>query len=77
VSEANVFSEITGIVTQVLFCVGENIKRGDIVFIIEAMKMEVPVVALHDGSLEALLVEAGSSVAEGEALAIIVPQMCN
>ena len=49
--------------------VGQSLKKGDTVLIIEAMKMEIPVVAPEDGTLASILVKAGDSIEAGATLA--------
>ena len=39
--------------------VGQSVKKGDAVVIIEAMKMEIPVVAPEDGTVASIEVEIG------------------
>ena len=49
--------------------VGQTVKRGDAVVIIEAMKMENDVVAPQDGTLASVDVATGASVEAGSVLA--------
>lgn len=49
--------------------VGQSLKKGDTVLIIEAMKMEIPVVAPEDGVIASILVKAGDSIEAGATLA--------
>lgn len=49
--------------------VGQSLKKGDTVLIIEAMKMEIPVVAPEDGVVASILVKAGDSIEAGATLA--------
>lgn len=51
--------------------VGEAVKRGDAVVIIEAMKMEIPVVAPEDGTVAQIEVAVGDAVEAGEVLATL------
>ena len=51
--------------------VGQLIAEGDEILILESMKMEIPVVAEVPGTLRELHVEQGSTVHEGELLALI------
>lgn len=50
---------------------GAVVKRGDILFILEAMKMENEIVAPKDGTVVQLLTGKGSVVSTGEILAIL------
>ena len=51
--------------------VGTAVKKGDAVVIIEAMKMEIPVVASQDGTVASIDVNVGDSVEAGALLATL------
>ena len=51
--------------------VGDVVKRGDAVVIIEAMKMEIPVVAPEDGTVASVDVAVGDAVEAGAVLATL------
>jgi len=51
--------------------VGQAVKRGDAVVIVEAMKMEIPVVAPQDGTVASIDVAVGDSVEAGALLATL------
>ena len=51
--------------------VGTAVKKGDTVVIIEAMKMEIPVVAPEDGTVASIDVAVGDSVEAGATLATL------
>lgn len=48
---------------------GDAVKKGDAVVIIEAMKMEIPVVAPQDGTVASVDVAVGDAVEAGAVLA--------
>ena len=48
--------------------VGQAVKKGDAVIILEAMKMETEIVAPADGTVAQILVKAGDAVDTGAAL---------
>ena len=50
---------------------GEAVKAGDVVVVLEAMKMENDIVAPCDGTIKQLLVSKGSTVDTDQVLAII------
>jgi acetyl-CoA carboxylase biotin carboxyl carrier protein len=58
--------EMTGSVWKVLVAVGQDVAEGDTVMLIEAMKMEIPVVALDAGMVAEILVAEGDMVADGD-----------
>lgn len=49
--------------------VGQAVKKGDAVVILEAMKMEIPVVAPEDGTVASIDVAVGDAVEAGALLA--------
>ena len=49
--------------------VGQAVKKGDAVVILEAMKMEIPVVAPEDGTVASIDVAVGDAVEAGAVLA--------
>lgn len=50
---------------------GDAVKRGDAVVIIEAMKMEIPVVAPEDGTVASIDVAVGDMIEAGAVLATL------
>ncbi len=51
--------------------VGQKVSRGDAVIIIEAMKMEIPVVAPEDGTVASIDVVVGEAIEAGQVLATL------
>jgi biotin carboxyl carrier protein len=51
--------------------VGQAVKKGDAVVIVEAMKMEIPVVAPEDGTVASINVAVGDAVEAGALLATL------
>ena len=51
--------------------VGDAVKKGDAVIILEAMKMEIPVVAPQDGTVASIDVAVGDAVESGQLLATL------
>ncbi len=51
--------------------VGDTVKQGEIIAILEAMKMEIDVEAPCDGTVSAILANPGDAVEEGQAIATI------
>ena len=51
--------------------VGQAVKKGDAVIILEAMKMEIPVVAPEDGTVASIDVAVGDTVEAGAVLATL------
>ena len=64
-------SPIQGTVTNVKVKVGDKVKKGDVLLIIEAMKLENEVPSPFDGEVSEILVTKGQNVASKEAVVII------
>ncbi|HEY2436945.1 MAG TPA: biotin/lipoyl-binding carrier protein [Solirubrobacteraceae bacterium] len=66
---ATVDAHITGTVWKVEVEVGDEVEEGDVVAILESMKMEMPVEAETSGTVAEILCEEGQAVNEGDPLA--------
>lgn len=64
-----VSAPMPGKILNVKTNVGASVKKGDVVLILEAMKMENEVVAPEDGTIASINVAAGDSVEAGDTLA--------
>ena len=60
-----------GKVFKVEASVGQKVSRGDTVIILEAMKMEIPVVAPEDGTVASIDVAEGDAVEAGAVMATL------
>ncbi|MFE0461675.1 acetyl/propionyl/methylcrotonyl-CoA carboxylase subunit alpha [Kitasatospora sp. NPDC058965] len=63
-----------GTVTVVKTAVGEVVRRGQALLVLEAMKMEHVISAPHDGTVGELHATAGGTVAMDQLLAVVVPE---
>jgi biotin carboxyl carrier protein len=57
-----------GTVIEVRTTVGAQVSRGDVLLVLEAMKMELPLRAPHDGAVRSISVSTGDSVEPGRLL---------
>jgi acetyl-CoA carboxylase biotin carboxyl carrier protein len=73
VGSIDIKAEISGSVWKVLVHAGEQVKAGDTLLIIESMKMEIPVEAPQDGTVEHVHVKETDTVDEEQVLASIKP----
>ncbi|MCY3859817.1 MAG: biotin/lipoyl-binding carrier protein [Gammaproteobacteria bacterium] len=67
----NVESEVTGSVWKVQVEVGDNVAEGDVILILESMKMEIPVESPADGTVAELRVQPEEAVQEDQVVAVI------
>ncbi len=59
---------MTGRVIEVLVAEGDAVSAGDIVVVVESMKMENEIICDHDGTVTTVHVEEDQSVSEGDRL---------
>jgi len=64
-------ASIPGMVSKVMVNLGDAVKAGDVLGVIEAMKMETNITARKDGVVGELLIKVGQTVKNGELLAIV------
>jgi acetyl-CoA carboxylase biotin carboxyl carrier protein len=64
-------SEITGTVWQLKAKPGDKLESGDVLVVIESMKMEIPVITEDPGTVTEILVKEKDPVAEGQVVAVI------
>ena len=67
----NVESEVTGSVWKVEVAVGDDVEEGDVLLILESMKMEIPVEAPAAGKISEIRVEPEEAVEEDQVIAVI------
>lgn len=69
--ELHAIAEATGIVWKVEVAVGQAVAKGELLLVLESMKMEIPVEAPCAGVVSQLLFSEGESVVEGSTVAIV------
>jgi len=72
-NKAHVASPMPGSVLEIFIKAGAQVKAGDILMVISAMKMEVKSTAPHDGIVKSMAVEQGTRVVEGCLLCVVDP----
>ncbi len=66
-----VTAPMPGKVVAVKAAAGQAVKKGDVVLVLEAMKMENDIVAPQDGTIATINVSTGDSVESGAVLATL------
>lgn len=64
-------SEVTGNVWKVLLQPGAQVSEGDVIMILESMKMEIPVESPASGTLVDICVAEEQQVEEDQVLAVV------
>ena len=67
----DVVAPMQGTIIKVIATVGQSVKVGDAVVVLEAMKMENQITAEKDGTVSKIHVKAGDIVGAGDVLVII------
>ena len=62
---------LPGVITSIEVNVGDEVKAGDTLLVLEAMKMANNIEAEKDGKVTAICVKAGQTVMEDDALVVI------
>lgn len=70
-SQINLKSQIPGRVVSINVSQGDNVKKGDVVCVLESMKMQVSIKSHKDGVVKSLKIKQGASVAKNDVLAEI------
>ena len=71
VSGTQITSPMPGTILKLNVAEGQAVKAGDVVLILEAMKMENEIVAPCDGTIKQLLVSKGSTLDTDQILAVL------
>jgi biotin carboxyl carrier protein len=61
-------AEMVANVLSLLVAVGDTVEQGQAVVLLESMKMEIPVLAEHPGTVSLLSVAEGDVVQEGDVM---------
>lgn len=64
-------SEVTGKIWKVETNVGDAVAEGEVLMIVESMKMEIPIESPASGTLKELLVRKDDKVDEDQVIALI------
>ena len=65
-------SPMQGTIVKVAVADGDMVQAGDLVVVLEAMKMEQPLTAHRAGTVQSLSAEVGATVTSGSTLCLIV-----
>lgn len=66
-----IVAQLSGRVLSIKVAVGDAVSKGDVLLILEAMKMENEIKAAGDGVIKEIPVAEGAQVREGQALIVV------
>lgn len=67
----NITSPMVGKIFRIECAVGQQVAEGDVVVILESMKMEMPVEADSAGTVQSIPVTIDQTVQEGDVLVVL------
>ena len=70
--DSGLTAPMPGKILDVNFSAGDSVKKGDVLLVMEAMKMEHKIIAVTDGIVESVNYNVGDQVTQGAELLVIV-----
>lgn len=64
-------SPITGVIVEISVSVGEEVEDGDLLVVIESMKMENEILSEYDGTVKEILVRRNQNISQEEPMLIL------
>jgi len=68
---SSVIASMQGMILKIKVKIGDLVNKGDVVAVLEAMKMENSIQTPYSGTVQEIMVKEGATVAPGEALMVI------
>ncbi len=70
-AEIAVESPITGVIVEIGVSVGDEVNEGDLLVVIESMKMENEILSEYDGSVKQVLVFPNQNISQEDPMLIL------
>ena len=67
-------SPITGLVVEISVSVGEEVAVGDLLVVIESMKMENEILSEHDGVVKEILIRTNQNISQEAPMLILATE---
>ena len=64
-------SPITGVIVEISVSVGEEVSDGDLLVVIESMKMENEILSEYDGTVKEILVRRNQNISQEDPMLIL------
>ena len=70
-AEVAVESPITGVIVEISVSVGEEVSDGDLLVVIESMKMENEILSEYDGTVKEILIRQNQNISQEDPMLIL------
>ncbi len=70
-AEVAVESPITGVIVEISVSVGEAVSDGDLLVVIESMKMENEILSEYDGTVKEILIRQNQNISQEDPMLIL------
>ena len=70
-AEVAVEAPITGVIVEISVSVGEEVSDGDLLVVIESMKMENEVLSEYDGTVKEILIRQNQNISQEDPMLIL------
>lgn len=64
-------SPITGVIVEISVSVGEEVSDGDLLVVIESMKMENEILSEYDGTVKEILIRNNQNISQEDRMLIL------
>ena len=71
-AEVAVESPITGVIVEISVSVGEEVSDGDLLVVIESMKMENEILSEYDGTIKEILIRQNQNISQEDPMIVLV-----
>ncbi len=70
-AEVAVEAPITGVIVEISVSVGEAVSDGDLLVVIESMKMENEILSEYDGTVKEILIRQNQNISQEDPMLIL------
>ena len=70
-AEVAVEAPITGVIVEISVSVGEEVSDGDLLVVIESMKMENEILSEYDGTVKEILIRRNQNISQEDPMLIL------
>ncbi len=70
-AEIAVESPITGVIVEISVSVGEEVSDGDLLVVIESMKMENEILSEFDGTVKEILIRQNQNISQEDPMIVL------